>query len=129
WVAWRPTRPVEQPFKPLVRLDVDLGPDVSLGSQAGADAILSPDGARLVYVSQNRLFTRRLDQPKAIELAGTEGAAAPFFSPDGQWVAFFAPGKLKKISVAGGAAVVLCDASNAFGGSWGEDGNIEIGRA
>jgi hypothetical protein len=81
-------------------------------------------GTRLVYVSQGRLFTRRLDQPKAAELAGTEGAYAPFFSPDGQWVAFFAPAALKKISVEGGAAIALCNASNAYGGSWGEDGNI-----
>jgi Tol biopolymer transport system component len=107
-----------------VRLDVDLGPDVSLGSQAGADAILSPDGTRIVYVSQSRLFTRRLDQPNAIELAETQGAYEPFFSPDGQWVAFFSSGKLKKISVEGGAVVTLCDAANGRGGSWGEDGNI-----
>ena len=92
WIAWRSTRPIEQPLKPLVRLDVDLGPDVSLQSNqsiGGTSAILSPDGTRLVYVSQNRLFTRRLDQPKATELTSTEGAYAPFFSPDGQWVAFF----------------------------------------
>jgi Tol biopolymer transport system component len=112
--------------RPLVHLDVDLGPDVSLGSQAGPDTILSPDGTRLVYVSQNRLFTRRLDQPKASELAGTDGAFAPFFSPDGHWVAFFtlAGSKLKKVSVEGGAAVSLCDAPTGRGGSWGEDGNI-----
>jgi serine/threonine protein kinase len=102
WGWWRATRPVE---RALVRLDVDLGPDVVLRSQAGADAILSPDGTRLVYVSQGRLFTRRLDQPNATELAGTQGASAPFFSPDGQWVAFFTAGKLNKISVEGGAAV------------------------
>jgi serine/threonine-protein kinase len=121
---WRATRPIEQKLRPLVRLDVDLGPDVSLGSLAGADAILSPDGTRLVYVSQGRISTRRLDQPEATELAGTQGATAPFFSPDGQWVAFFAQGKLKKISVEGGAAIVLCDATSGRGGSWGEDGNI-----
>ncbi len=121
---WRATRLIEQPLRPLVRLDVDLGPDVVLRSLAGADAILSPDGTRLVYVSQDRLFTRRLDQPNATELAGTQGAFAPFFSPDGQWVAFFTPGKLNKISVEGGAAVTLCDAPNGRSGSWGEDGNI-----
>ncbi len=118
---WRATRPVE---RPLVRLDVDLGPDVSLGSPQGTDTILSPDGTRLVYVSQNRLFTRRLDQPNATELAGTQGAWAPFFSPDGQWVAFFTIGKLQKISVEGGSAITLCNAVNGRGGSWGEDGNI-----
>ena len=73
WGWLQSTRPVE---RPLVRLDVDLGADVSLGSPYGADAILSPDGTRLVYVSQGRLFTRQLDQPQATELAGTEGAVS-----------------------------------------------------
>lgn len=123
-VAWRATRPVEQILRPLARLDVDLGPDVSLGSIAGPDEIISPDGTRIVYVSQARLFTRRLDQPNATELVGTSGAYAPFFSPDGQWVAFFTAGKLEKISVEGGSAIALCDVLNGRGGSWGEDGNI-----
>ncbi|MSV35720.1 MAG: serine/threonine-protein kinase [Bryobacterales bacterium] len=130
WGYYRATRPIEQPLRPLVRLDVDLGSDVSLQSNqfilqylGGANAILSPDGTRLVYVSQNRLFTRRLDQPKATELASTEGAYAPFFSPNGQWVAFFTPGRLKKISVEGGAAIAVF-AAGGGGGSWGEDGNI-----
>ena len=122
-VAYRATRPA--PLKPLVRLDVDLGAEVSLSSQAGADTILSPDGTRLVYASQGRLFTRRLDQPKATELAGTDGAFAPFFSPDGQWLAFFTTGKLEKISMEGGSPVPLCDITGyGRGGSWGEDGNI-----
>jgi len=127
-MLWRSTRPIDQPLKPLVRLDVDLGPDVSLGSLGSlfeANAIISPDGTRLAYVSQNHLFTRRLDQSKAIELAGTEQAFAPFFSPDSQWVAFFAAEHLKKVSVEGGAAVTLCEAPlSSGGGSWGEDGNI-----
>ncbi|MBY0507479.1 MAG: protein kinase [Bryobacteraceae bacterium] len=120
-VLYRATRPAA--LKPLVRLDVDLGPDVSLGRSV---PILSPDGARIAWISRNKLFTRRLDQPSAAELAGTEGASLPFFSPDGEWLAFFASGKLKKISVAGGAAVDLSDAGRvaSAGGSWGEDGNI-----
>jgi serine/threonine protein kinase/Tol biopolymer transport system component len=125
---WRATRSVEQPLKPLVRLDVDLGTDVSLVSTMnGANVIISTDGTRLAYVSQGRLFTRRLDQPKASELTGTQGATSPFFSPDGQWIGFFGGGKLKKASVEGGAVITLCDASFAFGGSWGEDGNIIAG--
>ena len=122
---WRKTRLVE---RPLMRLDVDLGTDVSLGSPGGADQIISADGTRLVYVSQGSLFTRRLDQPNATELVGTQGADAPFFSPDGQWVAFFAQGKLKKISVEGGAAIALCDTVNPRGGSWGDDGTIVFAR-
>ncbi|HEV2201007.1 MAG TPA: protein kinase [Bryobacteraceae bacterium] len=126
WIAYRATRPAE--LKPLVRLDVDLGPDVSLN--AGPSTILSPDGSRLVFVSQNRLFTRRLDQLGATELPGTQGATSPFFSPDGQWVAFFSQNRLRKISVEGGSAIALCDSGTSFtGGSWGEDGNIIVALA
>ena len=122
WITYHATRSPE--LKSLVHLDVDLGSDVSLGAAQGTDVILSPDGTRLVYVSKGKLFSRKLDQPKALELAGTEGALAPFFSPDGHWVAFFAQAKLKKLSVEGGEPVVLCDAPGAYGGSWSEDGTI-----
>jgi serine/threonine-protein kinase len=126
---WRTTRPVETTPQPLVRLEVYLGPDVSLGSSTGPAVILSPDGTRLVFVSQasdgtRRLYARRLDQPKAGQLSGTEGAYAPFFSPNGEWVGFFAQGKLKKARIDGGEPVSLCDAPTGRGASWGEDGNI-----
>jgi serine/threonine-protein kinase len=127
WALWRTTeRPIGQPS---VRLDLDLGPDVMLGSGIGPSVILSPDGTRLVFVSQGkdetrRLFTRRLDQPKAVQLPGTEGAYAPFFSPEGQWVGFFGQGKLKKTRIDGGEPVSLCDAPSGRGASWREDGSI-----
>src|SRR5439155_8888403 len=54
----------------------------------------------------------------------TEGAETPFFSPDGQWVGFFADGKLKKVSLSGGAALALCSAAAIRGASWGPDDNI-----
>ena len=81
-------------------------------------------GTRLVYVSHSRLFTRQLDQPSCTEVPGTENADGPFFSPDGQWIAFFADGRLKKVSVRGGPVIVLCDNPGVGGGSWGEDGVI-----
>jgi len=128
---WRATRP---PNKPLVRLDMDLGSDVALPNldESLHNVILSPDGTRLVYVSGNpsRLYTRRLDQSKATELQGTDDAIRPFFSPDGQWVAFFTGvngSKLSKISVEGGAVVPLADFGPSSGGSWGADGNIIMG--
>lgn len=124
WTVWRPARVPHPLLQPLIRLDVDLGNDVSLGSLRGPDVILSPDGTRLAYVSQSRLFTRRLDQPKATELAGTQNAFAPFFSPDGQWLAYFADYKLKKVAIQGGPPIDVCDADWPNGGSWGEDGNI-----
>ncbi len=124
WALWRATQPVD---RPLVRLDVDLGADVALGAPTpgGSSAAISPDGARLVYRSGNpaKLFSRRLDQPKAAELPGTQGASIPFFSPDGQWIGFQSTGKLNKISVEGGAVVPLGEFGGA-GVSWGEDGDI-----
>ena len=57
-----------------------------------------------------QLYVRRLTELQAVPVAGTEGAMAPFFRPDGQWVAFFANGKLKKVAIAGGPPVMVCDA-------------------
>jgi serine/threonine protein kinase/Tol biopolymer transport system component len=123
WVAYRATRPGE--LKPLVRLEVDLGRDVYLNALGGSDIILSPDGTRIAYISRNHLFTRKLDQPSATDLPITTGATSPFFSPDAQWIGFVAGGKLRKISVEGGAEIVLCDAASSYtGADWGEDGNI-----
>jgi Tol biopolymer transport system component len=124
-LLWLTPRAVEQP---PVRVDLDLGAAVP-SLNIGASAILSPDGTRLVLVAQgsggkSRLLTRLLDQPKMTEMAGTEGAFAPFFSPDGQWVGFFAAGKLKKIRVSGGDPIPLCDAPAGRGASWTEDNTI-----
>jgi serine/threonine-protein kinase len=125
WGWWRAAHVPAGTPAPLLRLDVDLGAGVSLDSEAGASVIVSPAGDRLVYVSKSRLFTQTLDQPAAAELPGTDGAFAPFFSPDGQWVAFFAQDQLKKISVRGGAPILICPAGvNARGGSWGDDDQI-----
>jgi len=126
WGWWRPAA-APAPDRHVIRLDVDLG-DVSLGAfgpAIGPDVAISPDGTRLVFVARNRLFTRRLDQSQNTELAGTEGAREPFFSPDSQSVAFFADAKLKRISVEGGGTTVICDATlGPEGGFWSENGTI-----
>ncbi len=123
WAPWRHTSGLV-PHKLLV----SIGADASLTTALGAAAILSPDGATLVFAAQQAgktlLFVRKLDQLQAATLAGTEGASSPFFSPDGQWIAFFAAGKLKKVSVTGGATVNLCDAPGGRGGAWTEDDAI-----
>jgi serine/threonine-protein kinase len=71
-----------------------------------------PDGRAIVYATggdQRRLYRRSLDQPEAVPLAGTEGAANPFVSPDGRWIGFWADGALRRIPAAGGAVQVLHD--------------------
>ncbi|MFI5181323.1 MAG: protein kinase [Thermoanaerobaculia bacterium] len=84
---------------------------------------LTPDGKILVY-SGSKLFVRRLDRDEIRAVPGTEGATFPFISPDGLEVGFFADGKLKKVSLAGGSPITLCDAFDGRGGSWGADGTI-----
>ncbi len=125
------TRPA--PSRPLMRLNIDVGDSTPLaragGNTPGNMLALSPDGSRLALTLRGtdgkvRLHTRLLNQSQVTPLAGTEDASFPFFSPDGEWIGFFADGLLKKISVEGGAAVTLCDAPGPRGASWGEDGNI-----
>jgi serine/threonine-protein kinase len=121
---WRANRPVE---RPLMRFDVDLGPDAIAGTNMAA--AISGDGRRLVYLVRGpdgkpQLATRLLDESKATLLAGTENASDPFFSPDGRWIGFFAGGMMKKTPVQGGTIITLCDAAFSRGVSWGADGNI-----
>jgi Tol biopolymer transport system component/DNA-binding winged helix-turn-helix (wHTH) protein len=89
---------------------------------------ISPDGSRLALVvstpgKEPTLWVRRLDALTAQPLAGTEGANEPFWSPDGQFIAFFAQGKLKKIEVSGGPAQTLSDAVDGVG-TWNREGVI-----
>ena len=125
WAPWR-SAPTPAP----VRLSSEIGVDGALATDQGASAVPSPDGSLLVFAAEPagadsaQLYVRRLDQLQSIALAGTEGARNPFFSPDGQWLAFFAGGKLKKVAVSGGAVVTLCDAPNGRGGTWTDEGSI-----
>jgi len=125
-VAYERVRSV--PAGGVVRLALPLKPELPLGVSLGPAVVLSPDGNRIAFVAgagqEARLFTRTFDQAEPTPLPGTDGANSPFFSPDGQWVAFFAQGKLKKVSVLGGAPLNVCDAENARGGVWGPDGVI-----
>ena len=127
---WRPAPPPAS--HPLVRLDVEIAQDMVLANTGtGGMIALSPDGARLVVALGGadgtvRLHTRLLHQSRLTPLAGTEGGGTPFFSPDGHWIGFAAGGKLKKIPAEGGATVIVCDAPNLRGASWGDDGNIVL---
>jgi serine/threonine-protein kinase len=71
-----------------------------------------------------QLFVRRLSQLEATPLPGTVNALNPFFSPDGESIAFFADGKLKRVPTLGGSVITIADAPSPRGGSWAEDGFI-----
>jgi serine/threonine-protein kinase len=133
WAPWRDTPSPD--MQPVLRLEANLGDNVSLVPLAiptVSSVVISPDGTRLVYVGTvsggpPKLLTRRLDQPDATELAGTEGALNPFFSRDGQWVAFYTGNEIYKVPVDGGGPVRLGELGIMTGGYWGDDGNLVIG--
>jgi serine/threonine-protein kinase len=119
-----------QPEPPVTRASITLpatqAPPFSLSLYP--IVALSPDGQEMVYVASsgnaNQLYVRRMDQFDARAISGTEGAHAPFFSPDGKRVGFFARSKLKHVAVTGGDAVTVTDARGGLGGSWTPHGTI-----
>jgi eukaryotic-like serine/threonine-protein kinase len=84
---------------------------------------LSSDGTRMAFVAsrdgRTSLWVRTLDKLDATELAGTEGAYYPFWSPDGRSIGFFANGRLWRMDASGGSTIAICNASDARGGTWG----------
>jgi eukaryotic-like serine/threonine-protein kinase len=97
----RGTPPV---LAPMARLQVVLTEPME---PSGGVLALSRDGRRVVYstgsLANDHLVVRDLDEFDAKPLAGSEHAVSATFSPDGEWVAFVADRKLKKVSLSGGA--------------------------
>ena len=138
------SRPALLPAQPVIRAPVRLEAGQWLDGQRrvpprGFDQptrtamALSSDGRFMVYsaVKENptpqdksQIYFRRMDQMKAVPIAGTEGGSSPFLSPDDRWVGFWADGKLKKVLVDGGVPVTLCDVPGPFGFTWGSDNRI-----
>ena len=105
----------------------------SIVSGAGSSAI-SPDGRRVVFVGSDTdgrqgLWIQELDQVRARLLPDTEGARYPFWAPDSRRVAFFAKGKLRRVSIDDGRVEAICDAIEGRGGSWGRAGTIVFAPA
>ena len=109
------------PPKPVHRFVMVL-PEGDRFSSTGRHLVaLSPSGAHLAYVANGQLYLRAMDEMEAVPIRGTETGRGPFFSPDGQWIGFWAEedgGRLKKVPVTGGAPVTLCEASSPSGASW-----------
>jgi eukaryotic-like serine/threonine-protein kinase len=129
----RPTH--EEP--PAINRFVELFPEGQTTERVGSwgpALALSPSGTMLAYVahdgdaSRTKLYLRSLDEFEAHVIPGTDGGWSPFFSPDEEWIGFFADGKLRKVSIRGGSPRDLADYSfggaNLGGGTWGPDNTI-----
>jgi len=112
---------------PHLSINLPDGDEVADGGRA--PVAVSRDGQRVAYLGarngQTMVYVRALADPEPKAVPGTEGARSPFFSPDGEWVAFFAQGKLKRAAVAGSSLQVVSDAApDSRGGTWARDDQI-----
>ncbi len=118
---------------PVTRTVVALQADEVIPRTAILPLAFSPDGSHMVYSAQKgsdppQLYLRPMNSLEGEGLSGTEGGDSPFFSPDGRWVGFFAGGQLKKVSIAGGAAMTISSTDDSpQGASWGADDRIIFG--
>ncbi|HXG56281.1 MAG TPA: protein kinase [Vicinamibacterales bacterium] len=121
-------RPDPPPIRSAAHFDIPLPDGARLAGLDFPAIALSPGETHLAFVASrggnSQLYVRPLQSPDAAPIPGTEDALCPFFSPDGQWIAFFASGKLKKVPVGGGPVRVLADGAIGFGGVWGTDGQL-----
>ena len=104
--------------------------------EKAADAfspVISPDGRMIALIAtsdgKRLVYVRAIDSLIAQRLAGTDGAAFPFWSPDSHYLAFFTDNKLKKVEASGGVPQTICDAQSPIGGAWNRDGVILFGLA
>jgi serine/threonine-protein kinase len=124
--AWllKPAPPAE--LKPVVRFEFALDEGQSLRNRGRDVLAVSPDGTKVVYNTNRGLYVRAVDELEGRLIPGTEQILTnPFFSPDGEWIAFYdlGAGQLKKIRSSGGSAVVLAAAINPQGAAWHPDGS------
>ena len=123
WLLVQPSSPEQS----LNRFVFKPSPPAVLTSTISDDVAISPDGRQLVYMGigegGRQLYLRSLDDFVDRPIPGTANPQSMvFFSPDSKSIGFFAEGKLKKISLAGGSPITLFDALPISGsGDWFED--------
>jgi Tol biopolymer transport system component len=109
----------------LIRFDVATPPEiVSVDTPR-----VSPDGRYVAFnatdaTGKTRIWLRAMNALTPQPLAGTDGTARPFWSPDSRFLGFFAEGKLKKIDITGGPPQKVCDAPTGADGTWSPEGVI-----
>jgi serine/threonine-protein kinase len=133
--VWR--RPLHPTVSPrlTVRSVLPLGSGEHFTGTNSHLVSLSHDGRRIAYVANDRLWLRELASLESTVIPGSEGfdidsSREPFFSPDGEWLGFWQGARYKKVSVHGGAPIVICEAmsrANVGGASWDQSDAVLFG--
>jgi WD40 repeat protein len=122
-----------RPLPPAVHVMVQLlaGASAADAAQRLGSPAIAPDGSAFVVSLSTPdgtyLFHRLLNSEKMTRMEGTLNAAAPFWSPDSQNIGFFVAAQLKRMPAAGGSPIVLCNAPEQRGATWGSHGVILFG--
>jgi eukaryotic-like serine/threonine-protein kinase len=124
-LAWNAGRPLRD--RGSLRVPLATAPAVVLDQDFRSPGLaISPDGQQLVYSGLSdgqRLYLQRLDSSGTVSpIPGTEGARAPFFSPDGRSIGFVIGTSLQTLALGGARSVELADVPSLYGGSWSADG-------
>ena len=132
WFVARSNVPAPLPLS-VTRTVIPLPLDGRLGCCFEPMLAIASDGRTAAYVVQEdgvrRLYLRSMDSLEGQPIPDTESASMPMFSPDRRWVGFIAGGQLKKISVTGGAPVLITPGPPGRGATWAPDGTIVFTRA
>jgi serine/threonine protein kinase/Tol biopolymer transport system component len=126
WAGWRLAPMRDSAARVITRFEVEPAAPIDLFD-------ISPDGTEMVYSAgpMGRLIIRRFDQFGDSPIPGTDGADAPVFSPDGQWIAFFSGKRMLKVNVRTRAApILLADNIDRWlsGATWLADDTIVFSR-
>jgi Tol biopolymer transport system component len=132
--AWMATRPGPSP-SPTARFELQPPAGIRLDIMGSDDRLaISPDGTQVAFRGQledgsapPQIFLRSTSELTSRALPGTENASSPFFSPDGRWLGFWVDRTLKKIPLAGGEPIRICETPAIRGAAWGQDGTIVLG--
>jgi serine/threonine-protein kinase len=119
-------RPPERPSI-VARFLFRLPDGQVLTSRVRRSVAFSPDGLQMAYVANGQVWLRSVSELETRPIAGTEdisgGVSNPTFSPDGQYIAYWSDGTLKRIAVTGGSPFSICPVPlNPTGISWSEAG-------
>ncbi|HVS15642.1 MAG TPA: protein kinase [Thermoanaerobaculia bacterium] len=100
--------------------------EIPIPDAARAQPAVSPDGLRIAYISEGRLWVRALDRLEPVPVEGSEGASRPFWSPDGESLGFFAERAVWRVPVTGGRPTLLTEVppGSTYTGLWLPDDRV-----